>query len=67
MLVLSRKRDEIIDIGDDIEIMVLSIRSDVVRLGISAPQHVKVHRREVTEAIAQEEAAADELRRSQMS
>lgn len=62
-LVLSRKRNEIIDIGDDIEIMVISIWGNKVRLGISAPEHVTINRREVTEAIAQEEAEINELRR----
>lgn len=61
-LVLSRKRGEIIDIGDDIEIVVVEIRGDKVRLGITAPQHIKVHRREVTEAIARDEKEANELR-----
>ena len=64
MLVLSRKKDEIIDIGDDIQIVVVEIRGGIVRLGISAPPDVTVHRREVTEAIAQEEAVTDELRGS---
>ena len=47
MLVLSRKQDEKIIIGDDIEVMVVEIRGDKVRLGISAPRHVSVHRQEV--------------------
>lgn len=51
MLVFSRKRDEWIDIGDDIRIVVVGIRGDKVRLGIEAPKEIPVHRREVTEAI----------------
>lgn len=51
MLVLSRKRDEIVTIGDDIEIMIVDIRGDKVRLGIKAPKEVAVHRKEVYEAI----------------
>ena len=51
MLVLSRKKDEKIIIGDNISIMVVEIRGDKVRLGIDAPKEVSVHRREVYEAI----------------
>ena len=47
MLVLSRKADESVVIGEDIVITVLEVRGDVVRLGISAPREVKVHRSEV--------------------
>lgn len=47
MLVLSRKRDESVLIGNDIEITVVEIRGDKVRLGISAPKEVPVHRYEV--------------------
>ena len=51
MLVLSRKKDEKIVIGDNISIMVVDIRRDKVRLGIEAPRDISVHRREVYEAI----------------
>ena len=54
MLVLSRHRDETIMIGDDIEITVVDIRGDKVRLGITAPRNVQVHRKEVYEAIKKE-------------
>lgn len=54
MLVLSRQRDETIMIGDDIEITVVDIRGDKVRLGINAPARVAVHRKEVYEAIRKE-------------
>jgi len=47
MLVLSRKTDEIIMIGDDIGIMVVEIQPKKVRLGISAPRGVPVHRKEI--------------------
>ena len=56
MLVLSRKKDEKIMIGDDISLMVIEIRGDKVRLGIDAPKHVAVHREEVYEAIKREQA-----------
>jgi len=58
MLVLSRQRDQVIDIGNDIHISVVDIRGDKVRLGIDAPKEVTVHRREVTEAIKREQRAA---------
>jgi len=58
MLVLSRQRDQTIMIGDDIEITVVDIRGDKVRLGINAPQDIPVHRKEVYEAIKRENRAA---------
>ena len=58
MLVLSRQRDETIMIGDDIEITVVDIRGEKVRLGINAPPHVPVHRKKVYEAIKRENQAA---------
>ncbi len=58
MLVLSRQRDETIMIGDDIEITVVDIRGDKVRLGITAPSSVPVHRKEVYEAIKRENKEA---------
>jgi len=58
MLVLSRQRDETIMIGDEIEITVVDIRGDKVRLGITAPTRIAVHRKEVYEAIKQENEQA---------
>lgn len=58
MLVLSRQRDETIMIGDEIEITVVDIRGDKVRLGISAPTSIAVHRKEVYEAIRRENEQA---------
>lgn len=57
MLVLSRKKDEKIIIGDQITVMVIEIRGDKVRLGIDAPKEVTVHRQEVYEAIQRENSA----------
>lgn len=54
MLVLSRKKDEKIIIGDSITLMVVEIRGDKVRLGIEAPRDVTVHRQEVYDAIKKE-------------
>ncbi len=51
MLVLSRKKDEKIIIGDKITVMVIELRGDKVRLGIDAPKEVTIHRQEVYEAI----------------
>lgn len=58
MLVLSRQRDETIMIGDEIEITVVDIRGDKVRLGITAPTRIAVHRKEVYEAIKKENEQA---------
>ena len=55
MLVLSRKQNESIRIGDEIVITVVDIRGDKVRLGIEAPKDVGVHRQEVYEAIKRQE------------
>lgn len=63
MLVLSRKKDEKIIIGDSISIMVIDIRGDKVRLGIDAPRDVSVHRREVYEAIKKETEKVAETER----
>lgn len=62
MLVLSRQRDETIMIGDDVEITVVDIRGDKVRLGITAPSHVPVHRKEVYDAIKRENREASRVR-----
>ena len=58
MLVLSRQRDETIMIGDDIEITVVDVRGDKVRLGINAPSSVPVHRKEIYEEIKRENREA---------
>jgi carbon storage regulator len=62
MLVLSRQRDETIMIGDDVEITVVDIRGDKVRLGINAPRQIQVHRKEVWEAIKRENEQAAKLK-----
>jgi carbon storage regulator len=58
MLILSRKINEKIMIGDDIAVSILDIRGDQVRLGVDAPKTVKVYRREVFDAIKAENKAA---------
>ena len=54
MLVLSRKKSEVIRIGDDIKIMVSEIVGDKVRIGIDAPSAVPIHREEVYFALKRE-------------
>jgi len=51
MLVLTRKLNESIQIGDNIEITVLSVQGDQIKLGIKAPRDIEVHRKEVYMAI----------------
>ncbi len=55
MLVLARKKNESIVIREDVVVTVVEVRGDKVRLGIEAPKEVKVHRREVYDAIRQAE------------
>lgn len=58
MLVLSRKKNESIVIADDVVITIVEIRGDKVRLGIEAPNHIRIHRQEVYEEI---QAASEPL------
>jgi carbon storage regulator len=58
MLILSRKVDEKVIIGDDIKISIIEIRGDQVRIGIDAPKKLKVFRQEVYDAIKAENKAA---------
>lgn len=58
MLVLARKINESIMIGDDIEVVVIDIKGDQVKLGIKAPKKITVHRKEIYEEIKQENIAA---------
>jgi carbon storage regulator len=58
MLVLSRKKDETIIINDQIEIRVLEVKGDTVRIGIVAPKEVKVYRKELFDAIVHENKQA---------
>ena len=67
MLVLSRQRDETIMIGDDVEITVVDIRGDKVRLGITAPTRIAVHRKEVYEAIKAENQRASQISGADLS
>src|SRR3954452_13819981 len=67
MLVLSRQRDESIIIGDNIEITVVDIRGDKVRLGVSAPKEISVHRKEVYDAIRRENREAAQVKPEDLS
>lgn len=58
MLVLSRRPQQSIMIGDSVVVTVLEVKGDQVRLGITAPRDVTVHREEVLVSIARQEAAA---------
>jgi carbon storage regulator len=58
MLILSRKINEKIMIGDDISVSIIEIRGDQVRLGVDAPKSIKVFRQEVFDAIRAENKAA---------
>ena len=60
MLILSRKVNEKVVIGDDITVSIIEVRGDQVRIGIDAPKNVKVFRQEVFDAIREENKAASE-------
>ena len=62
MLVLTRKLHQSIIIGDEIEVVVLEVRGEQVRLGIRAPKNVSVHRKEIYEQILEENKSSAEVR-----
>lgn len=62
MLVLTRKVHQSIVIGDGIEVVVLEVRGEQVRLGIKAPQNVAVHRKEIYDQIRDENVQSSEVR-----
>ena len=61
MLILSRKKDESILIGSDIEVTVIAVQGDQVKLGINAPKKVDVYRKELFEEIQNENVEASEI------
>jgi carbon storage regulator len=63
MLVLTRKTNERIQIGDDVEIVVIDIKGDHVKLGVEAPRRLPVFRKEVYEAIKAENLRAADVPR----
>ena len=58
MLVLSRRINESIQIGTDIEVMVIDVRGDIVRIGINAPQSTQIWRKELWDVIVRSSAVA---------
>jgi carbon storage regulator len=58
MLILSRKKDQSIMIGDNIEVKIIDIQGDQVRLGINAPKNIAVHRKEIYCEIKEENKRA---------
>jgi len=58
MLVLTRRIGERILIGDDVEVTVLDVKGDSIRIGISAPRETRIQRAEIVEAVGAENASA---------
>lgn len=58
MLVLSRKKGESIQIGEDIEIQIVSIQGDQIKIGINAPKNIEIHRKEIYQEIQSENKSA---------
>lgn len=58
MLVLTRKLNQSIQIGEDIELTILSLEKDQVKIGISAPKNIDIHRKEIYIAIQDENTKA---------
>jgi carbon storage regulator len=60
MFVLSRQIDESIMIGDDVEVIIVDIRGDKVRLGITCPKDIPVHRKEIWDALQREKKTPEQ-------
>jgi carbon storage regulator len=58
MLILTRRVNETLNIGDDVQVTVLGVKGNQVRIGIDAPRDVPVHREEIYQRIKKEEALA---------
>lgn len=63
MLVLTRKKNESIVVGDNIEITVVDIQGDQVRIGINAPKNVSIHRKEIYLEIQSENKKAADVKK----
>lgn len=62
MLILSRKKDESIIIGNDIEITIIGIEDDKVKVGINAPKNIDIHRKEIYLQIQEENQKASQMK-----
>ena len=60
MLILTRRNGEVLKIGDDIDVTVLGVTGNQVRIGISAPRDVAVHREEIYQKIKQEQTGDED-------
>jgi len=60
MLILTRRINETLNIGDDVQVTVLGIKGNQVRIGINAPRDVPVHREEIYQRIKREERGSSE-------
>ncbi len=60
MLILTRRINETLNIGDDVQVTVLGIKGNQVRIGINAPRDVPVHREEIYQRIKREERLGDD-------
>lgn len=60
MLILTRRVGETLKIGDDVNVTVLGVKGNQVRIGVDAPKHVAVHREEIYDRIHKEQEAAGE-------
>lgn len=58
MLVLTRKLNQSIQIGDDIELKILAIEGEQIKIGIEAPKNIEIHRKEIYLAIQEENSRA---------
>lgn len=67
MLVLTRKAEEGIIIGDDIKITIIDVKGNSIRIGIDAPRHMKVHRQEVYDKIKEENREATQWELADLS
>ena len=57
MLILTRRMNETLMVGDDVRVTVLGINGNQVRIGVQAPRHIPVHRQEIYEKIKKEESS----------
>lgn len=62
MLVLTRKENQSIVIGEDIEIKVIAVEGEQIKLGIEAPKHIEVHRKEIFLSIQDENKQASTVK-----